>query len=138
MLIQFPPFLHVTLLKLIVKNNGIIKSSVEACCASYFSWNSNCIVDSGGDQAQTDTYLQFYANYGDSSCVQSCSTGADVEANCGGLASWWLQTYKSAKECCKNKFYWVNQEECIAKSTGTESKEYEGTNGWYVNVEWDA
>ena len=131
-----------TLLKLIVKNNGIIKSSVEACCAFFFSWSSNCIADSGGDQAQTDTYLEFYVNYKDLSCVQSCSKDDDlaveVGANCGGLASSWLQTYKSAEECCKNKFNWLNQEKCIAKSTGTESKEYEGTNGWYVNVEWDA
>ena len=36
------------------------------------------------------------------------------------------------------KFFWLNQDLCIAKSTGTESEEYEGSGKWYVNVKWDA
>jgi len=124
-----------------VKNNGgYIKDSLKACCDFYYGWNSNCVAEGGGSPAQTDSYLEFYANYPNLSCHQSCPKDEDlvVEANCGGMASLWMPTYKSAKECCKNNFNWVNQEKCIAKSTGTESKEYEGTNGWYINVEWDA
>lgn len=131
-------FLYPLAMNTIVKK--YIKSSLEACCDSYFNWDSKCVVNGGGSQAKTDTYLKFYANYMENVCVQSCSKddGLAVEANCGGLASYWLQTYDSAKECCEGKFFWLNQDLCIAKSTGTESEEYEGSGKWYVNVKWDA
>ena len=121
-------------------NGGYIKDSLKACCDYYYAWNSNCVAEGGGSPSQTDSYLEFYANYKKESCVQSCPEEDDlvVEANCGGLVSWWVPTYKLAKECCKHNFNWVNQEKCISQSTTGVESSYKGTYGWYINIKWDA
>merc|ERR1719384_1626934 len=51
--------------------------------------------------------------------------------NCGGIAENWQELYADAAACCDGKLWWVEQNACVATSTGTTATAAAGSGNWY-------
>lgn len=128
------PYTYLFLLFILVLKNGYLKSTLEACCATYYDWvKSECLVAGGKAEAESG---KFYVDYVKRYCVQDCLEGGKSAlstcTNPGGTADTWQETYEDAKDCCKHKLYYVPQEECVAKSVNGPQATVVGTLKWYV------
>ena len=105
----------------------------------YYGWDLNeCLLLGGADTSDLETF-EYYVDYKDDMCVQSCKkeSAANAGFNCKELAPIWKQTYKTARECCGQTLWWKDLNACISKSEGSSAAPYGGTGNWYPNKEWD-
>jgi hypothetical protein len=92
-----------------------ITSTVDACCAKYYSWEtSTCVSNSGGGTSSTSSATtgtgKWYKRSEDWICVQDC-TGNDP---CGGIAaSWEPASYATRNDCCASMPY---DEDCKTRA----------------------
>lgn len=127
-----------------MKNTGILKSTLKACCQAYYGWEEDvCISNSGGSTAELETG-KYYIDWdnvkgsGEGFCVRSClkenSALTTPLVNCGGLNERWETTYDTATKCCEVMKTYVNQEYCVVKSEGGEDAAFNPTGSleWYV------
>ena len=115
------------------------KSTLEACCKAYYSWNDTyeaCITNGGGSPNVGDN--KFYADYLNEYCVQNCLEGSNDVActNPGGLKTS-QPTYTTAEDCCEKTLWWIESGKCAFKSrTPDEVYVYQGSGKWYPNKDW--
>ncbi|KAL7527040.1 hypothetical protein ACHAXR_001771 [Thalassiosira sp. AJA248-18] len=99
------------------RQGSYFQSSLADCCKKYYSWAYSKCLELGGGDAGVIATDEFYADYSKLSCVQDCPKDTSGK-NCGGLVEGnWVGTYKTAKECCDGKLWWVDENTCIAEST---------------------
>ncbi|KAL7532097.1 hypothetical protein ACHAXR_006217 [Thalassiosira sp. AJA248-18] len=112
------------------------QSSLADCCERYYSWAYNKCLELGGGDADAVATDEFYVDYSTNSCVQDCPKDTPGK-NCGGLVEGnWVGTYKTAKECCDGKLWWIDENSCIAESTKDASDlnvAQAGSGNYYVN-----
>jgi len=96
--------------------------------------------------------VKFYANYAGEKCVRNCDTDnlfnpastnalskyssptlADLNAQCGGIASSTTSTYTTAADCCKNSLSSLSSGYCEHVSNGSTAASYAGSEKWYVD-----
>ena len=124
--------------------NGILKSTLKACCQAYYGWEEDvCISNSGGSTAELETG-KYYIDWdnvkgnGEGYCVRAClkedSALNPPLVNCGGLNERWETPYDTAEKCCEVMKTYVNQEYCLVKSEGGEDAVFNptGSGEWYV------
>jgi len=107
-----------------------IKSSLEECCTSYYSWDFTlCLILAGASSSAYATN-EFYVDHETETCKQSCNEGTEG-LNCAGIAGPWEDMFSTAVACCTEKLWWVDQNSCVAKSTLTPSTTPLGSSQWY-------
>ncbi len=119
-----------------MKKSNFVKGTLQECCDAYYSWAlDECMVLGGAVDSEASG--DFYVDYHSNSCKQSCSEKDSTDTkNCGGIASNWIQTFKTAKDCCGAKLFWLDQASCIATSTKSAiNEEDKGSKDWYVDWE---
>jgi len=99
------------------RHGSYFRSTLKDCCEYYYGWAFNeCLGLGGGNTAELASN-EFYADYDTESCVQDCPEGT-AGKNCGGLVEGnWVVLYSTASECCKGKFWWIEENVCIGEST---------------------
>lgn len=77
---------------------------------------------------------KYYVDYNTETCKQDCLVKDSVPGtkNCGGLAPSHKTLFSDATTCCEKTLFWKDENDCVAKSTDTESTAV-GSGKWYVD-----
>jgi len=117
-----------------INPDGWLMSTVEACCARYFTGNYNqCVLSTPSGSAVVATVGSSNWYVQGEVCKQDCAEG--TVDTCGGYSDPWNQLYASASACCTEKLPWITASLCEARSTN--SVTVSSTNLWFVDYTID-
>jgi hypothetical protein len=120
------------------RHGSYFRSTLKDCCEYYYGWALNECLTLGGGNTASLASDEFYADYDHEHCVQDCPTGTTGK-NCGGLVEGnWVVKYTTASECCKGKFWWIDENVCIGQSSGNATAiatANAGSDKYYVDWE---
>merc|ERR1711957_1101086 len=98
-----------------------LRDDIESCCERFYSWAlGDCIVHSGGDFSVAAARNEWYVDWVNMVCKQSCIEGADTVQsglNCGGIAKSFDHLYATVEDCCEKKLPWIALSVCVAHSS---------------------
>jgi len=87
-----------------------LDSDIEACCEQHYNWvYSDCVSLSGGSSPSTTTG-DWYVDWSVEKCVKDCNDSSD--ASCGGFAKRWDELYGTRSDCCENRLWYIERDEC--------------------------
>jgi len=86
-------------------------ATAESCCEQKLWWveTSRCVADSTLTPFTTAAGSSKWYRDGEK-CVKDCDDSSD--AQCGGLAERWEETFTTSGVCCSTTLWWVATEDC--------------------------
>ena len=105
--------------------NAFMYNNLKSCCIAHYSWALDVCMGTEGSDPGSGKWFVDYENF---KCAQDC-TG---DSPCGDVAQWDI-IFDTVDSCCQNKLWWINKEDCIARSTGTAQVQRTATGKYYVD-----
>lgn len=115
-------------------SSNTLFDSAAACCSGKLGWMDQSLCETVSSSGTAATYTgtdKFYADYQSSParCAKDCDTSSDptcgsIQTNTAGI-----QFFDTAASCCSSKFGFMDNDLCVALTTGAH------TNKWYVDYQ---